>query len=76
MLCLYAMVKPVVGFWPDTRVVVTIPSGAFLELVRGESVGICNATWNGRAVMVFREDVIWIRNSLLIIPNLQVRAWG
>ena len=58
MLRLYALVKPVVGFSQDTRKVVTIPTGTLLELmVRGEPVGICNTSWNGRSLMVFSEDV-------------------
>ena len=65
MLRLYALVNPVVGFWEDTRGVVTIPRGSLLELIeRGEPVGVCDALWNGRWVFVFREDVD--RNGLIV----------
>ena len=58
MLRSYALVRPIVGFWQDTRVLVQIPSGALLELlVRGELVGLCDALWGKRPLFVFREDV-------------------
>jgi len=65
MLRLYALVKPVIGFWEDTRGVVTIPRGSLLELmVRDQPVGVCNALWNGRWVFVFCEDVD--RNGVIV----------
>ena len=65
MLRLYTLLRPVVGFWEDTRRVVTIPRGSLLELiVRSEPVGVGNALWNGRWVFVFCEDVD--RNGVIV----------
>src|SRR5262249_32482887 len=61
---LHARHVPVLTASPDRGVgdaegaVLTIPAGAVVELpMPGEPVGVCSASWLGRRVMVFREDV-------------------
>jgi hypothetical protein len=61
----YTLIKPVVGFWHDTKIVVEIPSGTQLDLpVLGEAVGICSTSWKDRGLFVFREDVE--RNAIVL----------
>lgn len=54
----YTLVRPIVGFCPATRAVMTIPAGATITLDATKApVGACPARWDGQEVYVCLEDV-------------------
>jgi hypothetical protein len=54
----YRLDKPVVAFSQEICRVVTIPAGSLVNLVSiGLGLGIQTASWDGRPIMVFREDL-------------------
>ena len=74
MMRLYSLIRPVVAFWEDGGAVVKIPAGESVELITdlANPVGVCQASWNGHAVMVFSEDVD--RNGVSVVST--PKGWG
>ena len=54
----YHLIRPIFGFWSDCGQVITIPARATLRIaISKNGLGLCTATWDGRLVMAFSEDV-------------------
>jgi hypothetical protein len=49
---------PVVGVQSDTRIAVTIPTRAVVEVSETSPRGWFDVTWNGATFSVFREDLL------------------
>jgi hypothetical protein len=54
----YYLINPVIGFCHETKKVVVVPEGGtiILPTVR-RLMGLCLASWNGRMISVYPEDV-------------------
>lgn len=54
----YHLIRPIFGFWSDCGQVITLPANAVLRIVISKNgMGLCTATWEGRLVMAFTEDI-------------------
>jgi hypothetical protein len=54
----YTLVRPIFGFWEDIGQVLTIPVGAKITLgIERNEVSLCTASWKGRFLLAYREDI-------------------